>query len=195
MSKLPTRGAKICATIITPWKQSVRAFVLHSVWLWDLWDTDCASSMFVMRQHNYFYSLKTQSGTEVSPIIWDGQCCPKPQSRLFQTGSTLRFFHQKMGIWHEVQVWYLRITDTELYTKMLCQSNKQNFGLILQVALGHFLVDASAVCVLARKLGLEQYQSLSWSFLVPWKSHLETYLRNFITASFNVVQINGLNSS
>lgn len=144
---------------------------------------------------NIFYSLKTQSGTEVSPIIWDGPCCPKPQSRLFQTGSTLRFFHQKMGIWHEVQVWYLRITDTELYTKMLCQSNKQNFGLILQVALGHFLVDASAVCVLARKLGLEQYQSLSWSFLVPWKSHLETYLRNFITASFNVVQINGLNSS
>lgn len=52
----------------------------------------------------------------------------QPWSWMCQTGSTVHLFHQKMGIWSEVQVWYLRILDAELYTK-LCQSNEQNFSL------------------------------------------------------------------
>jgi len=78
LSKLPPQGTKICATIFTPWQQSVQVLVLHSSWLWDLWETDDAFFTCVIRQHTYLYSLRTQSRAGVSATIWDGQRCPSP---------------------------------------------------------------------------------------------------------------------
>lgn len=68
LSKLPPQGTKICATIFTPWKQSVQVLVLHSSWLWDLWETDDAFFTCVIRQHTYLYSLRTpRAGLECLP--------------------------------------------------------------------------------------------------------------------------------